>query len=355
MKKQNIKILYHIPSIYTVYANRTIYNGFKNAFLDLGYEFYTFTSHDKLEEKLKQIKPNIFITCSHIFWKKDLNFELLNKYRKNGMVMFTKIDFWNSPMSIARVNEAKSLKDDLVTVEEIKNGDLGDIFFHVVEQGDPRMDGFKDSTGKDFVTIPLAADKISLKSDIVDKFKADISFIGTYLPDKRKFFKEYVFPLRNSFDLKLYGQDWTFTDRAMGWIQRIGQYFNLPYIESIKKPSLELEDEGKIYASSLISINVHEQYQREFGGDCNQRTFNIPFSNGFEITDDVKCIRKYFNEDEIVIAKNKDEWFEKINYYIKNPDKRIPYIKKGRERVEKDHTYNNRANQIIDIYNSIIK
>ena len=85
----------------------------------------------------------------------------------------------------------------------------------------------------------------------------------------------------------------------------------------MRRPKLELEDEGRIYKSSTISVNIHEDYQREFGGDCNERTFKIPLCGGLEITDDVACIRKYFKEgEEIIIAKNKDDWIEKIDYYI---------------------------------------
>jgi hypothetical protein len=38
------------------------------------------------------------------------------------MKVFVKIDFWDSPISKDRINEAKSLKDDFDTVKKIKNG-----------------------------------------------------------------------------------------------------------------------------------------------------------------------------------------------------------------------------------------
>ena len=140
----------------------------------------------------------------------------------------------------------------------------------------------------------------------------------------------------------------------MGWVQRGGQYFNIPYIRSLQKPKLSFNEEGDIYASSTISINIHEDYQRKFGGDCNERTFKIPVSGGFEITDDVACIRKYFIEGkEIIIAKNRNDWFEKIDYYIKNTDKRLPVIEAGRKRVLKEHTYHNRVNQMLAMYKGI--
>jgi hypothetical protein len=351
-----MKIVYQIPFLGTLNAYRTIYNGFKNAFEDLGHEFHPYTSDDNLERLLEQINPDIFMTQTHFYYQKDLDFKILQKHRDKGMKVFVKIDFWDTPISGNRINEAKSLKDDTKTIQLIQDGIYGDAFYYVTEQGDKRMDGFSKTTGYEYYTIPLAVDSITLKNpEKKDHFKADISFIGTYLAQKRDYFNEYVFPLKKNYNLKLYGQDWTKLDRSLGFVQKIGQYFNIPTIKSIRKPKLKLEDEGSIYASSTISINVHEDYQREFGGDCNERTFKIPFCNGFEITDDIACIHKYFKVgEEIIVAENKQDWFDKINYYIQNPDKRLEIIKKGKARVAKDHTYHNRVKDILNIYKNLV-
>lgn len=343
-----MKIIYHMPSLDNIYAQRTIYWGFRHAFEDLGHQFITFTAGDKLDKVLDEFRPDVFITSSHFYYQKYLNYKLLKKYRKKGLRLITKIDFWNSPLN--RINESKSMKDDLATVRLIKTGLLGDAFFHIVEQGDKRMDGFEKETGYSFHTVPLAADKTIMRNIPDNNFASDISFIGTYLPAKRDFFKERVYPLSLEYNLRLYGQDWTIWDRSLGMIQRAGQYLNIPYLRSIQKPKFKLSDEAKIYSSSKISINVHEEYQKQFGGDCNERTFKIPLCGGFEVTDDVHCIRKYFKEEkEIVIAKNKKDWFEKIDYYMKNPERRIPIIKAGRKKVLAEHTYHNRAEQIINL------
>ncbi|MDD5731927.1 MAG: glycosyltransferase [Patescibacteria group bacterium] len=351
-----MKIAYHMPNPDSLNAYRTIYNGFKNAFFDLGHEFSTFTANDNLADFLEKNKPDIFFTATHFYYKKFLDFDLLKKYRDLGMKVFVKIDFWDSPMNKGRINEAKSLKDDIDTVKLIKKELYGDIFYHVVEQGDGRMKGFEAETGYKYHTIPLAADKIVLKDIFEERFKVDISFIGTYLPQKKDFFNSYLFPLKNRYNTRIYGQDWSFGDRFIGLVQKIGQFFNIPIVKSLRKPKLQLEDEGKIYKSSLVSVNIHEDYQRKFGGDCNERTFKIPLCGGFEIVDGVACIGKYFKEgEEIIIAKDEKDWFEKIDYYIKNPEKRLPIIEAGKKRVLAEHTYHNRVEQIMGIYNSIKK
>jgi hypothetical protein len=215
------------------------------------------------------------------------------------------------------------------------------------------MDGFEEETGYKYYTIPLAADKTLLNTESINELFLDVVFIGTNLPQKKQYFNEYLLPLRNKYKLGVYGQDWNKSELIIGYVQRFGQYFNIPYLRSIRKPRLKIEDELRLYSSSIISINLHEDFQRKYGGDCNERTFKIPLYGGFEITDDVACIRKYFKEDkEIVIAKDRNDWFDKIDYYIKNPDKRFSIMKAGRKRVLKDHTYHSRVEQIINIYRS---
>jgi len=238
----------------------------------------------------------------------------------------------------------------------IDSGKLGDAFFHVVEQDDLRMDGFHKGTGLGFHTIPLAADRISLKSAYCEKFSADISYVGTSLPEKRKFFNKYVFPLSRMHNLRIYGQDWSLTDRCLGVVQKAGQFFNIGPVSRIRKPKLDIGDEALIYSSSKISINVHEEYQKEYGGDCNERTFKIPLCGGFEVVDNVACIKKYFEPNkEIILAKDGLEWVDLIEYYLNNPEERLEIIQAGRRRVLTDHTYHNRAKQMIDIKNGIKK
>jgi spore maturation protein CgeB len=348
-----MKVAYHLPHPDAGNAYRTICQGFKNAFVDLGHEFHLFSADENLSAFLQRVRPDVFLTATHFYYRRYLDFALLRRFRDEGMKVFVRVDFWESPLQATRINEARSLKNDTDAVRLIRNGEYGDFFYHPVEQGDPRMEGFEQTTGYGYHTIPLAADKILLKGCFDRRFEADVSFIGTCLPQKREYFREYLFPLKRLYRTRIYGQDWSRFDRLAGLVQKAGQLFNIPLIRSLRKPPLRLEDEATIYRSSAVSVNIHEDYQRRFGGDCNERTFKIPLCGGFEITDDVACIRKYFKEgEEIIIAKDKDDWFQKIDYYIRNPDQRAEVIRRGKERVLRDHTYHNRVQQIMDIYNA---
>ncbi len=216
------------------------------------------------------------------------------------------------------------------------------------------MNGFRKTTGYKHHTILLAADKTISQPEFTKEFACDISFIGTYLPEKRIFMKEHLFPLKKKYKLSLYGADWTLSDRFLNLVHRAGQYYNIPILRSFKKSQLTLENERQIYASATISLNIHEDYQKQGVGDCNERTFKIPISGGFEIVDNVPVLSRYFVEGrELIIAKDKKDWFDKIDYYIKNPDKRNKIIEAGRKKILKEHTYHSRVKQILSIYKTL--
>lgn len=346
-----MKILYQVLDVNTIYAGRTIYNGYKNAFEDLGHSFKLIGLDDNIEKQLDEYRPDIFFTFLNSLSFKFHDRKSIKKFKKRGVRVFVNISFWNSPFSTLRFNESRSLSKSPEILKLIKSGDFGDIYFNVCEQGDQRMNGFEKATGYKYHTIPLAADKTINFPDYSEAFKADISYIGTNLPGKRKSIREKVVPLKMDYGLKIYGQDWRLIDRVGGVVNKAGCYFNIPILKSLQRPKLCLEDERKIYSSSLISINIHEDFQIKYGGECNERTFKIPLCGGFEICDNVSCLKKYFKEGkELIIVNNKKDWFEKVRYFMKNPEKRVPIIEAGRKKVMEEHTYHNRVEQFIRLY-----
>lgn len=346
-----MRVLYHVFIANTIYAGRTIFNGYKNAFEDLGHTFRLISKNDNLDREVDEFKPDILFTFLGSKSFKFYNIPLFKKIRKRGIKVFVNLSYWNSPFSKLRINESSSLSKNKEVIKIIRSNNFGDVYYNACEQDDLRMEGFTETTGYNFYTIPLAADKLQHFPEYSSNFKADISYIGTNLPGKREFMRKNVFPLQKKYNLRIYGQDWNFKDKITGVIHKTACYLNIPFLNNIQKPMLQISDERKIYSSSIISINVHEDFQRKYGGECNERTFKILACGGFEICDDVACIKKYFKEGkEIIIAEDENDWREKIQYFIRNPDKRLSIIEAGKKRVLKDHTYHNRVEQFIRIY-----
>lgn len=342
-----MRVLYQIPSLETVYAARFIYEGYKDAFEDLGHEFRPLTARDGLEAVLEEFRPDILISSLNFYNLRFLNLELIKKYRDRGLVFFNQVRPWKRQ---AHQPGAAGLADKADLVALIRSGLAGDVFFHYMEQDDPAMEGFENGTGYPFHTVLLAANRKKFFHEYDACFAGQISFVGSCLPDKRAFLGRHVMPLKKRHDVRLYGSDWTAADRLLGYVQKAGQLLNIRPLKRVRGLKLGLEDERKVYASSIVSLNVHEEHQRRYGGDFNERTLKIPASGGFEICDWVRIIRKYFSEDELVMAKDTADWFEKIDHFVRNPEKRAPYIEAGRRKVLAEHTYHNRVAQLLELY-----
>lgn len=339
-----MKILYHIPYPNGMGADRWIYEGWRDAFLDLGHEFFELTVFDDLREKLIKLSPNIFMTAMNL-----LDFQkiigILKETRKRG----TKIFLWVHWPPYKGLEKAG---------EFLENEDIADIYFG--EREPEGMGDFEQKTGKKYYVIPNAANrKLHFPTDPVKKYEYDIVYLGAYLPKKKWFFKKVLLPLTRKYKVGIFGPHWTLKDKTFGFFQKFCRIIKFKYgIDVINKFRITIppEEENKLYSSAKISLNFHE---RESDGSqshyiLNQRTFKIPACGGFEICDYVPALRKYFTEDEMVMADlDPQDWFRKIDYYIKHENERKKIQEKGTLRALKEHTYHNRVEQIINLYKSL--
>ena len=77
------------------------------------------------------------------------------------------------------------------------------------------------------------------------------------------------------------------------------------------------------------------------------RNFDIPACDGFLLTGDADNLSDYYIPNkEIVIFGNFDELAEKCKYYLNHPAERAGIAKAGYERTIREHTYEQRFNEI---------
>jgi len=60
------------------------------------------------------------------------------------------------------------------------------------------------------------------------------------------------------------------------------------------------------------------------------------------ISDNAPRIRDFFSENEAVLAHDPADYLEKVDYFVRHPDERLPYLQKARKRVVAEHTYHHR-------------
>jgi len=338
-----MKILYYIPYPNATGADRWAYEGWKHAFGDLGHEFFIATEYDNLKNKAIETRADIFFVANLadiiLKHKEDLKF-----MRQRGIKIFLTVYL---PL---REKELEIIKDENIV----------DVYFG--EREPESMKEFEKKTGRKYCLIPNAADKkFHFPTKPIAKYQYDIVYLGAKLPKKKWFFENVLIPLTKKYKVGIFGPYWTLKDNLLRLGQKIcrkirfvkdADFFNKFRIV------IPLEEENQLYSSAKISLNFHE---RENDGSqphyvLNQRTFKIPACGGFEICDYVPALRKYFIEDEVIMAAlYPKDWFEKIDYYLTHEEERRKIQQKGTSRALRDHTYHNRVNQVIELYKSLPK
>lgn len=338
-----MKILYHIKYPQGMGADRWIYEGFKSAWQDMGHQFFILSEGDDMAQKLGEIMPDIFYTSlDHLKIPEDI--DIVKKFKSQGVRMFVGVDhhFGENP--------------DMLAV--LKDPDFADVYFG--EKEPECMEGFEEKVGKKYAVMPHAADKLShFPTEPVKKYQYDIAYLGARLPQKEWFFKNVLIPLTKKYNVGIFGPYWSTKDNILRISNKFcrmikfkkgADFFNKFRI------TVPLDEENQLYSSAKICLNFHE---REKDGSqsnyiLNQRTFKIPACGGFEICDYIPALRRYFTEDEMVMAKlDTQDWFDKIDFYLKNESERKRIQKNGTDRVMRDHTYHNRVDQILNLYKSL--
>lgn len=328
-------VFYHILYPNGLGADRWIYSGWKNAFEELGHKVYTVRNEEEIFNLAKEVGPDLLITYASL-WNNFLNYELRIKNYGFRTAMFIDKEFLKNSAGMQLVKEGK----------------LAGIYFG--ERSEEMMADFEKLTGQKYHLILNAADKtVYFPVEPVDKYKCDICFVGAYLPKKKMQFKKLLSPLFNKYDVKVFGPYWTWKD----WLLLAGnklfrkiKFYPLADFFNRCRLILPPTEENQLYSSAKICINLHERENNIDYDLINQRTFKILASGGFEICDNVKSLRKYFNEDELVMAKDDNDWFKKIDYYLKHDKERKQIQEKGTAQVLREHTYHSRVGQLLNLF-----
>jgi spore maturation protein CgeB len=108
---------------------------------------------------------------------------------------------------------------------------------------------------------------------------------------------------------------------------------------------MELE-KSKAFNGAKIVVNT---FQGEVEG-VNLRTFEAAGCGAFQICEYRTALEELFEiGKEIVIFKNRDDLLEKVEYYLTHPEERKRIANAGHERANRDHTYKERIEKMLQI------
>src|SRR5207302_1169071 len=202
-------------------------------------------------------------------------------------------------------------------IEMLRREDLADLYFG--EREPEQMTRFEEETGKRYHVIPNAANpRMHFPVEPVREYAYDIVYLGANLRKKRWFAENVIRPLRKAYRVGVFGPGWSLQDtllRAGSKACKLAHIYPVAQVIDRIRTSIPPEAERQLYSSAKICLNFHE---REDDGSqphyiVNQRTFKIPACGGFQLCDSVSAVRKYFREDEVIVASlDRDEWREKI-------------------------------------------
>jgi len=184
------------------------------------------------------------------------------------------------------------------------------------------VDGIRQRLNKETYYLPLAFDDKTFRKIDIEK-TYNISFIGCQTNERYTHLKEL-----ETFGLNLFGGDW--------------QDLNKYKLDDV----IPLEKTNIIYNQSFVNFNFHHP-QTVYG--ANTRTFEVPGSGNFLITDFRKSIAQLFEiGKEIECFKTKEELKEKVKYYLENKNKIFEISAAGYKRAINEHTYNHRIKIVLE-------
>ena len=209
---------------------------------------------------------------------------------------------------------------DMVEIKEYENYDI--CFIASQKYADLLNDKVKT------VVKPLlqCTDPDVFYTEKVDSLTDDILFVGVTRGVYREIVKDV---LKTGHDVSIYGK---------GWEKFIDDKF-------IKGDFIDNSKLHKYYSSCKILLNDHWEDMREMDFPSN-RIFDALACGTFVISDYMSCIDSLF-DGNVVTYDNVNDLDEKIKYYLDNPEKRKSLALNGKDIVLKNHTFDNRVDEII--------
>lgn len=193
---------------------------------------------------------------------------------------------------------------------------------------------------KNYHYLPMAASpefhkKMELSEADYEEFSSDVSFVGAGYFNRIHSFQSLM-----GFDFKIWGNDWNIDSPLLRVIQRNGE-------------RITTDEMLKVFSASKININLHSSsYVKGVNPDgdfVNPRTFELAMSGNFQLVDKRKLLPELFDENELATFDSVDEMIEKTKYFLAHPDEAIKYVTRAKERALKDHTYESRLKQMIQL------
>jgi len=279
--------------------------------------------NEKLKSTAKQIKPDVFFVFNEGYVNTE-TIRVIRKTYKTKTICFIGDDPFDS-------YRFQQLPYSLKYIDHIYIGEK--CWIDKIHRIAPESKLYKMLVGYDSSQFNFERSELCRKTKI-KRLDCTISFTGeSYSKRAEGGYRSGILANLLKYDLKIWGD--------AGWRHQFQFYPDLQ--AAYQGERLSYDELLYVYANTLINMNMPSpQLITAF----QPRVFEIAACGGFQIVDFREDLLEVFRDDEIVTFRTVPELKEKIEYFIKYPEKRKPYIEAGLRAV-KGNTWHDRAAQII--------
>lgn len=161
-------------------------------------------------------------------------------------------------------------------------------------------------------------------------YRSDIALIGSMYPYRLKLISQLI-----DFHPAIWGRGWSKS--------------SIPEMSELYRGrDIRGNDKAMAISGAAISLNPHHPLNDING--TGSRTFDIAACKGFQLADYKSDMENLFNlNEDIICFRTMEELRRLIQYYLDHPDERTEVAESGYRRVIRDHTYDNRAKEILEM------
>jgi spore maturation protein CgeB len=178
-------------------------------------------------------------------------------------------------------------------------------------------------------------------SKVTDELEHGVTFVGQPHGDRRELIA------------KLEGAGYEVECWGFGWPAGRLDHEQMVRVFSSSRINLNLSNSSDPYAGFRGRIRRLLTRAPASGPRPSQikgRTFEVPGSGGFLLTDRVPHLEDYFElERELAVFDSSDDLPERIGWWLAHPDERQTVAEAGYRRVLAEHTYDHRFHHIFGV------
>jgi len=282
-------------------------------------------SKNSIEKAVDQFKPDLFITTGWALsrHKRDRIDQLVKKLAKHKIKHIywaTEDPRWTRECSFRCIEILKP--DAVLTIhpESVsKYLRLGIPAGHLDFGCNPEFNKYEPPTGK---------------------YAYDVALVGNGGKEWKSYRKNSVEILlkplvEREYNIAIWGKRWDrFNEELMG--------FKIP--KAMIKGELPYEETNKVYNSAKIIIGLQNDK-----GMLTSRTFEVLGSGGFLLTVPTQAVNNLFkNNVHLTCSSSPEDTVNLVNFFLKDTKARQEIAQKGQWEVYSNHTYKERAGEILN-------